>query len=172
MLSHGFECHLYANDFHIFISSLTTLLNSGFRAPSVFPNIFIGCLIKQLRLQKSKTELWLSTPATASAPFPVSLSGNSCPPGAQPKIPRVTFDPLFKFHAAFPPQAHFADSTFTLHSEFSYFHHILYTITLVWTTIIFLDYCNNLLTNFLVFSFASISYTPKQICPFKCPSLA
>lgn len=97
MLSHGFECHLYANDFHIFISSLTTLLNSGFRAPSVFPNIFIGCLIKQLRLQKSKTELWLSTPATASAPFPVSLSGNSCPPGAQPKTLESPLTRLLNF---------------------------------------------------------------------------
>lgn len=97
MLSHGFKCHLYANDFHIFISSLTTLLNSGFMTPSVFSNIFIGCLIKQLRLQKSETELWLSTPATASSPFPISVSGNSFLPGAQPKTLESPLTPLFNF---------------------------------------------------------------------------
>lgn len=121
---------------------------------------------------KSRTKLWLTTPAISSSTSSSSVNSNSSLPGAQPKIPAVTFDPLsFIPHLPSPSIFCWLCLQATLRIQ-ALLIMLSMTITPIWAAYhCFLDYCNNLLTNVLAFNLAPVFYTQKQERQTSCPCL-
>ena len=121
---------------------------------------------------KSRTKLWLTTPAISSSTSSSSVNSNSSLPGAQPKSQQSPLTP-FPSYCISHPQAFSVGYIFKLHSEFRHFSSCYLWLSLQseLLIIVFLDYCNNLLTNVLAFHFATVFYTQKQERQTSCPCL-